>query len=97
MNLSEAYLKGILALLARRDFPPEVLADLVGGQKQREAYNLCDGTLGQAEIVKKLKLDKSNFRKLLSRWVGEGIAFRVEYDNEVRPLHLYPIPANMLK
>ncbi|MHA6318204.1 hypothetical protein ACXYN8_11125 [Altererythrobacter sp. CAU 1778] len=97
MAQSEAYLRGILGLLARREFPPDVLADLVGAKKQREAYNMCDGTLGQAEIVKKLKLDKSNFRKTLNRWVNEGIAIRIEHENEVRPMHLYPLPASHLK
>lgn len=97
MTLSEAYLKAIMGLLARREFSPEALADLVGAKKQREAYNMCDGTLGQAEIVKTLKLDKSNFRKLLNRWVSEGIAIRITHDNEVRPMHLYPLPASLLK
>ncbi|MEE4539317.1 MAG: hypothetical protein V2J51_12610 [Erythrobacter sp.] len=97
MNLTDAYLKGILSVFSRREFPPEHLASLVGGEKQREAYNLCDGTLGQAEIVKKLGLDKSNFRKTLNRWVDAGIAFRVEHDNEIRPLHLYSLPPELLK
>ena len=97
MNNSDALLKAVLSVVARKEFPPEALALLVGAQKQREAYNMCDGSVGQAEIVKQLNLDKSNFRKTLNRWTDLGIAFKIAQDNEIRPLHLYPLPSEFLE
>ncbi len=95
MEMSEAYLKAILATVARQTFPPEMLAKLVmpkgGGEKQLTAYNLCDGQHTQAEIGKAVSLDKGNLSRTIARWVEQGIVFRVGDGNDVRPLHLYPL------
>lgn len=96
MNGDESFLRAILATVARQTFPPARIGEIVGtGEKQLRAFNLCDGTRTQADIVKELGLDKSNFSKTLGRWVDEGIAIRVGKDS--LPLHVYPLPASMLK
>jgi DNA-binding MarR family transcriptional regulator len=97
MTNDEAYLRAILSVVARQAFPPNELANLVGQQKQRQAYNLCDGSRSQAEIGRELGLDKSAFSKTLSRWIDIGVALRVSDGNELRPVHLYPIPQAWLK
>ena len=93
MDNSDVYLKAMLAMLARQSFPPEKLADLVGKEKQIQAYNLCDGTRTQAEVAKAANLDQGNFSKTAARWAELGVLIRVTEGKEVRPVHLYPLPA----
>jgi DNA-binding MarR family transcriptional regulator len=89
---SELYLKAMLAMLARQSFPPKELAALVGKERQIQAYNLCDGTRTQAEVVKALGLDAGNFSRTAARWAELGILIRVTHEKEIRPVHLYPLP-----
>ena len=91
MSDDTPYLRAILALLARRAFPPERLAVIVGREKQATAYNLCDGTRSQAEIAKESGLDPSNFRKAMNRWIETGVVIKVADGREQRPLHVYPL------
>lgn len=99
--MEETYLRAILATVARQTFPPEVLLELItagaAGRKQVDAYNLCDGSNLQAEIARKLALDRSNFSKTLSRWVDAGIVIRIVSGRESRPLHVYPLPESYVK
>jgi hypothetical protein len=94
---SDVYLKAVLAMLARQSFPPDELAGLVGKDKQIQAYNLCDGTRTQGEVVKVLGLDAGNFSRTAARWAELGILIRVTEGKEVRPVHLYPLPAPKTK
>lgn len=96
MNPQEAYLRAILATVARQTFSPDKILELMGpkaGEKQFRAFNMCDGTKAQSEIVKELGLDPSNFSKTLARWVDTGICVRVAD----RPLHVYPLPETHVK
>lgn len=100
MSPQDAYLRAILATVARQTFPPERLVDIMGpnaGEKQHRAFNLCDGTRTQADIAKELGLDSGNFSKTLSRWVDAGIVIRVGEGREVRPVHVYPLPESHMK
>lgn len=97
MDNSDVYLKAMLAMLARQSFPPEKLPDLVGKDKQIQAYNLCDGTRTQTEVAKSLGLDSGNFSKTAARWAELGILIRITEVKEVRPVHLYPLPAPKAK
>lgn len=100
MDNNHVYLKAMLAMLAmlaRQSFPPEKLGELVGKDKQLEAYNLCDGSRTQAEIAKMLGLDPSNFSKTAARWAELGVLIRVTEGKEVRPVHLYALPAPKTK
>lgn len=91
-----AYLRAILATVARQTFPPGQLRELIlrggAGEKQLRAFNLCDGTRSQSEIAKEAGLDAGNFSRSLSRWVDAGIVVRVGEGREVRPVHVYPLP-----
>ncbi len=99
MANSEVYLKAMMSLVARQTFPPDKLAQIVSplsNEKLIEAYNQCDGTRTQAEIVAQLKLDASNFSKQLKKWIDEGVVVRVTDDGAVRPVHVYPLADKFL-
>lgn len=91
MNLEAAYLRAILALVARKTMPPNELAKLVAprgkGDKQIRAYNLCDGNRTASEISRLSGIDPSNLSKTLKRWEALGILVKGE-----NPIHLYPLP-----
>jgi CRP-like cAMP-binding protein len=97
MTNSESYLRAILGVVARYAIPPDNLASQVGvgstKSKQIEAYNLCDGSLTQSEIAAKVGLDAGNFSRTMGRWADDGLVVRVEINGQMRPIHLYPIPA----
>jgi hypothetical protein len=100
MNPQEAYLRAILATVARQTFSPDKIVEIMGpnsGEKQFQAFNLCDGTKTQTEIAKEVGLDSGNFSKSLGRWVDAGIVIRVGEGREVRPVHLYPLPDSHTK
>jgi CRP-like cAMP-binding protein len=91
MSLEAAYLRAILAMLARQAIPPEDLRKIVAPRadsaKQLKAYNLCDGRTTQSEISKQSGIDASNLSKTLARWEAAGIIVRAE-----NPVHVYPLP-----
>jgi hypothetical protein len=99
LDTTEALLKGILAIVGRTTFPPEILYKIVaptaGSEKQLLAYNLCDGETPQAAICKKAKLDSGNFSRALTRWIEAGVVIRVGSDR--LPLHIYPLPKDAAK
>jgi DNA-binding Lrp family transcriptional regulator len=98
MIAQDAYLRAILATVARHAFPVEEIVRIVGaGEKQLRAFNMCDGTRTQAQIAKELGLDQGNFSKTLGRWIDEGVVIRVPVQNETRPVHVYPLPDSKLK
>jgi hypothetical protein len=101
MSNSDAYLRAILGVVARQAIPPTKLASQIGvgatKLKQIEAYNLCDGSLTQGEIAKKVGLDSGNFSKTMGRWTEDGLVVRTEIAGQSRPVHLYPIPASAVK
>jgi|GEM_PF-1560325 len=92
----EIYLKAILATVARQTFSIADLLALVAptkkSEKQLKAFNLCTGDVTQGEIAKKLGLDSGNFSKTLAKWVDAGIIVKVGDGNDLRPVHVYPIP-----
>lgn len=99
MDVNEALLRAILAMLARQVFPPAELAKIVasaaGGEKQMKAYNHCDGHTAQTEIGKQAKLDKGSLSRSVSRWIEAGIIIRV--GKEQYPMHVFPLPKEYLK
>lgn len=100
METQDVLLRAILATVARQTFPPARIVEIMGpnaGEKQRRAFNLCDGSRSQADIAKELGLDQGNFSKSLARWIDEGIVIRVGEKRESRPLHVYPLPEGLIK
>lgn len=100
MDTQESLLRAILSTIARQTYPPARLLEILGttaGEKQRRAFNLCDGSRTQAEIAKELGLDPGNFSKTLNRWIDEGIVVRVGQKREIRPLHVYPLSESQIK
>lgn len=93
----DAYLRAILATVARQTFPPAQLAELVGtGKKQVAAFNLFDGTKSQGEVAKELAIDPASMSRTISRWIEAGIAIRVGDGKEARVIHVYPLPQKFL-
>lgn len=98
METQETYLRAILATVARQTFSPARILEIINaGEKQQRAFNLCDGSRSQSEIVKELGLDHGNFSRSVSRWIDEGIVIRVGQNREARPLHVYPLPEALIK
>lgn len=101
MTAEEAYLRAILATVARQTFPPTAIYELVAvgadKAKQVSAYNLCDGSRSQAEIAKAAGLDQGSFSRTLSRWIDAGIVIRVGERRDVTPVHVYPLSGSLSK
>jgi hypothetical protein len=66
-------------------------------KKQLRAFNMCDGAKGQAEIAKALKIDRGNFSRTVSRWIDEGIVFRLGEGRDAKLLHVYALPEGVTK
>ncbi|MGE4527249.1 MAG: MarR family transcriptional regulator [Rhodospirillaceae bacterium] len=100
MDTQDTFLRAILATIARQTFSPNKILEILGssaGEKQYRAFNLCDGSRTQADIVKELSLDSSNFSKTLNRWIDEGIVIRIGEKRDARPLHVYPLPETLIR
>lgn len=101
MSKDEVYLRAILATVARQTFSlGDILTQVAprsGSEKQVAAYNLCDGTRSVTQIASEAKLDASNLRKSINRWVDAGIVIKIEDGQEVHPVHVYPIPDSEAK
>src|SRR4051812_23241240 len=96
----EVLLRAILSTVARQTFPPERLADIVlkgSGPKQLRAYNMCDGTVSQADVGKTVKLDPASMSRTVARWTEAGVVFKLGSGRDTRLLHLYPLPPDSLK
>ena len=96
----ETLLRAIWSMMGRQSFTEADVLQIVAPKGKSEtqiaAYNMCDGEQIQANIVKALKLDSSNFSKTLSRWVDAGIVIRLG-DKGEKPLHVYPLTKENVK
>ena len=64
-------LRCAIQVVGRIAIPPDKVREIVAtGKKSIHAYNLCDGTRSQMDIVKKLKLDQGSFSRTQKRWVA---------------------------
>ena len=92
---STSLLKALIATTGRLAFPTEKLQEVVcsknAGPKQIKAFNLCDGTRSQADIVKTCKLDTGNFSRTVGRWIDAGVLFRIGEGKDAKLLHVYPL------
>src|SRR5438128_1516924 len=95
-NATEDLLRAILSVAGRQAFRPNDLAKIVNpkagkANKQARAFNMCDGTRTQADVVKQLKLDPGNFSRTVGRWLAAGVMFRLGEGREATLLHVYPL------
>lgn len=88
---TEELLRILIQLSGRQVFPEETLRGIVGSGKAVEAYNLCDGSRTQAQVVKDAKLDQGQFSRTSSRWVQQGVLFKLGSGKDVKLLHLYEL------
>lgn len=85
-------LKGLIQINGRIAFPEEKLMEIIGATaKLQKAYNLCDGTRTQGEIVKELKIDQGNFSKTVKKWISSGVLLKLGQGKDTKLLHIYPI------
>ncbi|SRR5713226_2384224 len=90
---SDQLLRCLVHIIGRAAMPPEKVYELVGrGDKQIEAFNLCDGSLTQKEVSKKTGIDAGNLSRTFTRWIENGIAFWLGEGQAARLLHIYPLP-----
>ncbi len=88
---NDELLRILVQLNGRQAFPAEMLRGIVGSGKCVVAYNLCDGSRTQAEVVKEAKVDQGQFSRTSSRWVQEGVLFKLGSGRDTKLLHLYPL------
>lgn len=90
-----ALLRAQVILLGKIAVPEDQLIDTIckgrGDEKQLKAYNLCDGTRTQSEVLKIAKLDSGNFSRTLNRWVNSGIMFKIPDRTGEKLQHLFPV------
>jgi hypothetical protein len=92
---SDQLLRCLVHIIGRAAMAPEKVFELVGrGEKQVEAFNLCDGSLSQKEICKKTGIDAGQLSRTFTRWVENGIAFWMGEGQSARLLHIYPLPTS---
>lgn len=92
---SDQLLRCLVQIIGRAAMPTEKVFELVGrGEKQVEAFNLCDGTLSQREICKKTGIDAGQMSRTFTRWVENGVAFWIGEGQAARLLHIYPLPTS---
>lgn len=95
LAISDQILRAILSLVARQTFSAQQVFEIVSPKsyaaKQVSAFNLCDGTLSQGEIAKKLKLDAGNFSRTVARWIELGVVFRIGSNRDEKLLHVFPL------
>lgn len=86
-------LRALVGLTGRAAFSEEDLLEIIGQKSNKllVAYNLCDGTRTQQEISGKTKLDSGNFSRTVGRWIEAGIVFRIEAEDKITLLHVYPL------
>lgn len=88
--------RALISVSARAAFTESELLEIVaptsrGRDKLVAAYNLCDGTKTQSDVVHALKLNKGNFSLAVARWIRGGVMFRIRSGTHVHLLHAYPI------
>jgi hypothetical protein len=94
----EWLLECLIHVIGRAAIRMDEVRDIVGDRaKQIRAYNLCNGSLTQNQIAKKIGLDQGNFSRSVDRWFKSGVMFRFEEGNEIKLLHVFPIPDNLNK
>jgi len=98
---TEDLLRALLATTGRAAFSPIQLYDLVApngnAPKQIKAFNLADGTRTQADIAKQAGIDPASFSRSVSRWIENGIMFRLGKGRDSTLLHIYPVPTKRPK
>lgn len=87
-------LYALIRLMGRLAFDEDSLRELIGTKSKKlfDAYNLCDGTKTQQEIAKVAKLDSGNFSRTVQRWIDFGFVFKINNNEKITLLNVYPLP-----
>jgi len=96
MDEQQSILLMTMQLIARQTFDKDDLFNIVAvgsnWEKQVSAYNLCNGINSQSDIAKLAGLDTGNFSRSLSRWIEEGIVFKMGE----KPTHIFVITKSQI-
>lgn len=86
-------LRALVQITGRTIYDDDGIKNIIGAKNKKllKAYNLCDGTRTQQEVVKAAKLDPGNFSRTVVRWKKEGIVFRIDHGDCVNLLHVFPL------
>lgn len=94
-EVTDDLLQALISLVGRSVFDQEHPLQVVNPPhtkgRQLLAYNLCDGTMTQSEIIKRAKLDPGNFSRTVTQWIEAGFLFRIGKGREAKLLHVYPL------
>lgn len=85
-------LQCLVQVMGRRTIPVEELRRIVGEGKQLRAYNLVDGSRPLTKVARTARIDQGSLSRTVSRWIENGVAFRLGEGKDARVLHLYPVP-----
>jgi hypothetical protein len=86
-------LRAVISVASHSAFSSAELVALVAPRQstrasQIAAYNSCDGSRTQAEVVALHKLHKGSFSETVARWLDAGVLFRIRDGRRVHLLHL---------
>ena len=86
-------LRALIHISGRSVYDEDGVREIVSPKSKKllNAYNLCDGTRTQQDVVKRAKLDSGNFSRTLVRWIQKGIVHRIESGDRVTLLHVFPV------
>lgn len=100
-DVRDLLLRALLSVAARQAFSIDRLREIVlskgAGEKQRRAFNMCDGTKTQGDVAKALRLDSGNFSRTVSRWIEQGVMFRLGEGRDAKLLHIYALADDSTK
>lgn len=96
VSTTDELLRVLIAVTGRVAIPEARLRVLVGrnprtGDKYMAAYDLCDGSRGVSEIARLSGLDHGNLSRTITRWVDQGVMFKLGWD--ARSVQLYRLSA----
>ncbi len=85
----------IISLLARTVFDVATVWNIVAGAKKKEkakgyieAYNALEGKTTTSDIARKLGVNESTIREMLTAWHEQGIVYRVDRGKYIALLQL---------
>lgn len=95
-------LRALISVTARTAFADRDLIEIVAPSTRGRgglisAYNACDGTRTQAEVVAYSKLHQGQFSTTVSRWVEAGVMFRLQAGRRIHLLHARPISKRSMR
>jgi hypothetical protein len=85
-------LRCLVQVIGRATIPPMEVLSVVGKRKKQiKAFNLCDGSRTLRDIARKSQINQGNLSRTTTRWLEQGILFRIGEGKAARFMHIYPV------